>query len=94
MTTLSRRTMLHGASALPALAVAASPIAAATAPADAHLIALGERLEGLLLRYVDAHLEWAPLLRAAHAECNEKLNGADLGDLSVDELQAAIRLLS
>jgi hypothetical protein len=55
---------------------------------------LGESLEGLLLRYIDAHLQWAPLSRAAHAECAEKFNGADLGDLSHNELQAAIRLLS
>ena len=47
-----------------------------------------------MLRYIDVHLEWAPLLRAAHAECNEKLNGADLRDLSDDDWRAAIKLLS
>jgi hypothetical protein len=86
--------MLQGATALPVIAVAASPIAAAAGHTDADLIALGERLEGLLLRYIDAHLEWAPLLRAAHAERNEKLNGADLRDLSDDDWRAAIKLLS
>jgi hypothetical protein len=43
MTTLSRRTMLQGATALPVIAMAASPIAAGAGHTDADLIALGER---------------------------------------------------
>src|SRR5215471_4848715 len=34
---------------------------------DAALIALGERFEKLLLEHMDAWLEWAPRMRAAHA---------------------------
>ena len=40
---------------------------------DAELIALGERFEKLLLEYVDAWLEWAPLMRAARAEVGDDI---------------------
>jgi hypothetical protein len=38
---------------------------------DTDLIALGEQLEGLLREYIDAWLEWAPRMRAAHAEAKD-----------------------
>jgi hypothetical protein len=38
---------------------------------DTELIALGEQLEGLLHEYMDAWLEWAPRMRAAHAEAKD-----------------------
>jgi hypothetical protein len=38
---------------------------------DAELVALGERLEKLLLEYMDAWLRWAPRMRAAHAEAGD-----------------------
>ena len=40
---------------------------------DAALIALGERFEKLLLEHMDAWLEWAPRMRAAHAEVDDQL---------------------
>jgi hypothetical protein len=45
MSALSRRTVLRGAAALPAVAIEL-PIAAAASPADAHLIALGSGWKG------------------------------------------------
>ena len=68
--------------ALPAIAIA-SPLAVAAASADAHLIALGERLEGLLFRYIDAHLEWAPLApicRALRKHRSSRKNDNDGGN--------------
>src|SRR6266478_1328018 len=44
-----------------------------TANLDAELVALGERFEKLLLEYVDAWLEWAPLMRAARAEVGDDI---------------------
>jgi hypothetical protein len=38
-----------------------------TANPDAELVARGERFEKFLLEYMDAWLEWAPLMRAARA---------------------------
>src|SRR6266481_177761 len=43
-----------------------------TAP-DAELVALGERFEKFLLEYMDAWLEWAPLMRAARAEVGDDI---------------------
>ena len=40
---------------------------------DAELIALGERFEKLLLEYMDAWLEWAPLMRAARAQVGDDI---------------------
>src|SRR6516165_4213790 len=40
---------------------------------DAALIALGERFEKLLLEHMDAWLEWAPRMRAAHAEVRDNM---------------------
>jgi hypothetical protein len=42
-----------------------------TASPDAELVARGERFEKFLLEYMDAWLEWAPLMRAAHAEVKD-----------------------
>jgi hypothetical protein len=39
-----------------------------TANPDAELVARGERFEKFLLEYMDAWLEWAPLMRAARAQ--------------------------
>ena|SRR5438552_10479417 len=38
---------------------------------DAELTALGEQLERLLRVYMDAWLQWAPRMRAAHAEARD-----------------------
>src|SRR5262245_23799515 len=40
---------------------------------DAALIALGERFEKLLLEHMDAWLEWAPRMRAAHTEVRDNM---------------------
>ncbi len=44
-----------------------------TANPDGELIALGERFEKFLLKYMDAWLEWAPLMRAARAEVGDDI---------------------
>jgi hypothetical protein len=41
---------------------------------DTDLIALGGQLEGLLREYMDAWLEWAPRMRAAHAEAKDNMS--------------------
>jgi hypothetical protein len=38
---------------------------------DAELVALGERFEKLLLEYLGSWLDWAPRMRAAHAEVGD-----------------------
>jgi hypothetical protein len=38
---------------------------------DTERIALGEQLEPLLRVYMDAWLQWAPRMRAAHAEARD-----------------------
>jgi hypothetical protein len=43
---------------------------------DVALIALGERFEKLLLEHMDAWLEWAPRMRAAHAEVRDNMHSA------------------
>ena len=40
---------------------------------DTKLIALGERFEKLLLEHMVAWLEWAPRMRAAHAEVRDNM---------------------
>jgi hypothetical protein len=42
-----------------------------SAATDAGLVALGERFEKLLLEYVGSWLNWAPRMRAAHAEVGD-----------------------
>src|SRR5215472_15082804 len=44
-----------------------------TANPDDELVALGERFEKFLLEYMDAWLEWAPLMRAARAEVGDDI---------------------
>jgi ABC transporter substrate binding protein len=48
---------------------------------DTELIALGEQLEGLLHEYMDAWLEWAPRMRAAHAEAKDNTSACFFTDL-------------
>jgi hypothetical protein len=95
--TTSRRAILAGAAILPALAVPSAfalPAIAQNADADGKLIALGERFEKLLLEYTDATFQWAPLLRAAHAEIREKFNFVNFSELSEKQYLAARRLLN
>jgi hypothetical protein len=63
---------------------------------DTELIALGERLEGLLREYMDAWLEWAPRMRAAHAEAKDNTSalavavqrtGCDVAQQRMSELE-------
>ena len=63
---------------------------------DAALIALGERFEKLLLEHMDAWLEWAPRMRAAHAEVRDNMaalavaiqgTGCDVAQARMSELE-------
>jgi hypothetical protein len=63
---------------------------------DTGLIALGEQLEGLLREYMDAWLEWAPRMRAAHAEAKDNTSalavaiqrtGCDVAQERMSELE-------
>ena len=63
---------------------------------DAALIALGERFEKLLLEHMDAWLEWAPRMRAAHAEAKDNMSalavaiqrtGCDVAQARMSELE-------
>src|SRR5665647_3650608 len=81
MKTTTRRAVLAGAATLSALAFPA--LAAATTDAD--LIALGRRYEKLLLKYLDARLQWAPLLRAANNEIREV---TDARQAAIDRVRA------
>src|SRR5947209_4215664 len=63
---------------------------------NTELIALGERLEGLLREYMDAWLEWAPRMRAAHAEAKDNTSalavavqrtGCDVAQQRMSELE-------
>jgi hypothetical protein len=42
-----------------------------SAATDADLVSLGERFEKLLLEYLVSWLDWAPRMRAAHAEAKD-----------------------
>jgi hypothetical protein len=46
-----------------------------TANPDAELVARGERFEKFLLEYMNAWLEWAPLMRAARAQVGDDIAG-------------------
>jgi hypothetical protein len=70
---------------------------------DAELVALGERLEKLLLEYMDAWLRWAPRMRAAHAEAGDdtaaltaaiERNGCDLAQARMSELDLDMQPLA
>ena len=63
---------------------------------DAALIALGERFEKLLLEHMDAWVEWAPRMRAAHAEVRDNMaalavaiqrTGCDVAQARMSELE-------
>src|SRR5256885_5563182 len=70
---------------------------------DAALIALGERFEKLLLEYMDAWLEWAPLMRAARAEVGDDIavlataiehTGCDAAQARMSELERDMQPLA
>jgi hypothetical protein len=90
---LSRRSLIAGCAALAVAAPAAGSSAGLAPSVDADLIALGERFEGLLLKYFDATFEWAPLLRAAHAEVNRKYKVAEWCHLPERKRRVASKLL-
>jgi hypothetical protein len=70
------------------------PAIAQNADADGKLIALGERFEKLFVEFTDATFQWAPLMRAAHADVREKFNFVNFPELPEKQRQAAERLLS
>src|SRR5262249_46402060 len=70
---------------------------------DAALIALGERFEKLLLEHMDAWLEWAPRMRAAHAEVRDNMaalavaiqrTGCDVAQACMSELERDMQPLA
>jgi hypothetical protein len=70
---------------------------------DAALIALGERFEKLLLEHIDAWLEWAPRMRAAHAEVRDNMaalavaiqrTGCDVAQARMSELERDMQPLA
>jgi hypothetical protein len=70
---------------------------------DAALIALGERFEKLLLEHMDAWLEWAPRMRAAHAEAKDNMaalvvamqrTGCDVAQARMSELERDMQPLA
>jgi hypothetical protein len=70
---------------------------------DAELIELGERFEKLLLEHIDAWLEWAPRMRAAHAEARDnaaalavaiRRNGCDVAQAHMSELERDMQPLA
>ena len=70
---------------------------------DAALIALGERFEKLLLDHMDAWLEWAPRMRAAHAEVRDNMaalavaiqrTGCDVAQARMSELERDMQPLA
>jgi hypothetical protein len=70
---------------------------------DAALIALGERFEKLLLEHMDAWLEWAPRMRAAHAEVKDNMaalavaiqrTGCDVAQAHMSELERDMQPLA
>ncbi|SRR6266487_2391630 len=63
---------------------------------DVALIELGERFEKLLLEHMDAWLDWAPRMRAAHAEVRDntaalaaaiRRTGCDVAQARMSELE-------
>src|SRR5256886_8771499 len=70
---------------------------------DIALIALGERFEKLLLEYMDAWLEWAPLMRAARAQVGDDIavlitaierTGCDAAQARMSELERDMQALA
>ncbi len=69
-----------------------------TANPDAELVARGEQFEKFLLEYMDAWLEWAPLMRAARAQVGDDISvlitaiertGCDAAQARMSELERA-----
>jgi hypothetical protein len=90
---LISRSAHTGAQAEDSPAMGEFPTSTAT---DTELIALGEQLEGLLREYMDAWLEWAPRMRAAHAEAKDNTSalavavqrtGCDVAQQRMSELE-------
>ena len=74
-----------------------------TANPDDELVALGERFEKFLLEYMDALLEWAPLMRAARAEVGDDIavlttaierTGCDAAQACMSELERDMQPLA
>jgi hypothetical protein len=74
-----------------------------TANPDDDLVALGERFEKFLLEYMDAWLEWAPLMRAARAEVGDDIavlttaierTGCDAAQACMSELERDMQPLA
>jgi hypothetical protein len=74
-----------------------------TANADAELVARGERFERFLLEYMDAWLEWAPLMRAARAQVGDDIGvlitaiertGCDAAQARISQLERDMQPLA
>ena len=74
-----------------------------TANPDAELVARGERFEKFLLKYMDAWLEWAPLMRAARAQVGDDIavlitaferTGCDAAQARMSELERDMQPLA
>jgi hypothetical protein len=74
-----------------------------TANPDAELVARGERFEKFLLEYMDAWLEWAPLMRAARAQVGDDISvlitaiertGCDAAQARMSELERDMQPLA
>jgi hypothetical protein len=74
-----------------------------TANPDAELVARGERFEKFLLEYMDAWLEWAPLMRAARAQVGDDIavlitaierTGCDAAQARMSELERDMQPLA
>jgi hypothetical protein len=70
---------------------------------DAEMIELGDQFEKLLLRYMDAWLAWAPLMRAARAEVGDdtasliaaiERTGCDVSQARMSELERDMQPLA
>ena len=79
----------------------ANPMSAANS--EAELVARGERFEKFLLEYMDAWLEWAPLMRAARAQVGDDIavliiaierTGCDAAQARMSELERDMQPLA
>src|SRR4029077_10981784 len=70
---------------------------------DAELVARGERFEKFFLEYMDAWLEWAPLMRAARAQVGDDIavlitaierTGCDAAQARMSELERDMQPLA
>ena len=71
--------------------------------ADSELVALGEQFEKLLLEYLGSWLDWAPRMRAAHAEVGDNAaalaaaiqrTGGDVAKIRMSELERDMQPLA